>query len=66
MLLVTKRDDLWRLTFVGLSDAIAKHTRKECLVRLARIMAAKCGYTIYVYNESGHLESMRTFPQPIG
>ena len=66
MLLITKRDELWRLTFVGIPDAIAKPSRKQCLVRLARILGSKCGHTIYVYNEAGHLESMRTFPQAIG
>ena len=61
MLMITKRDGVWRLTVVGVAEVVAQHAKKDCLVRLARIMAGRCGHTMYVYSETGHLESMRTF-----
>ncbi len=62
MLVVSKRDGVWRLTAVG-GDR-ARVGRKDRLVRLASYLAARCGSSIYVYDDAGQLEKMQAFPPP--
>ena len=58
-----KYGNQWRLTRVGETQAIATHSDRDSLVHLANRMAHDGGLVVYVYNASGHLESMRTFLQ---
>ena len=62
MFLIMKRAGLWRLSYLGIAREMVDPSNRDRLVRIACALARRCGSSVYVYNEVGGLEWMRTYP----